>query len=432
MGASRRSEPIDVYDVAIVGAGPSGLAAAHALRHRGRHVLIIENGKSSECRGRWKAEEISNGVGGAGLFSDGKFAFFPAATQLWALKDQEALMRAYLVISSWLSRFGLIPPEFPSSYDGGPSKWNGWRAKQYSAVRLNFKDRLCLIKSLTQETTCEWELGSSVVDISHVRGENPPMLLRIDSPRSTRALIGARALILATGRMGALESWMKSFPMIFRRLEVGVRIEQQASDTFFNQMPGLDPKLILSDKRRETEWRTFCACKNGEAVVTNCRGIWSVSGRADGPPTNRSNIGFNVRLLNEAQSSALLGPLVSRLRSHEAIFRVSLTSVLERHENSLNVIETTFGPELVRHLLTGLHNLAARYPSRLDTGVLIGPAIEGVGSYPALDSQLQLSGLPVWGVGDVTGIFRGLLAAMVSGYYGGVAADAYLRQLQFK
>jgi hypothetical protein len=38
---------------------------------------------------------LTTGVGGCGLYSDGKFSFFPSATQLWQLRTRAALAASY-------------------------------------------------------------------------------------------------------------------------------------------------------------------------------------------------------------------------------------------------------------------------------------------------------------------------------------------------
>jgi len=60
--------------VAIIGLGPAGLFAAKTLLENNIKVIAIEKGKKPLERTR---KEILFGVGGAGLFSDGKLNFTP-------------------------------------------------------------------------------------------------------------------------------------------------------------------------------------------------------------------------------------------------------------------------------------------------------------------------------------------------------------------
>src|SRR5437764_10029484 len=52
-------------------------------------------------------------------------------------------------------------------------------------------------------------------------------------------------------------------------------------------------------------WRTFCCCRDGEVVRTEVRGVVSVSGRADGPTTGKSNVGFNLRVTDARLADSL-------------------------------------------------------------------------------------------------------------------------------
>lgn len=51
--------------------------------------VIIERGDNDPNR------KIIEGVGGAGLYSDGKFSFYPAGTLLWKKQPNSLLRQAY-------------------------------------------------------------------------------------------------------------------------------------------------------------------------------------------------------------------------------------------------------------------------------------------------------------------------------------------------
>ncbi len=61
-----------------------------------------------------------------------------------------------------------------------------------------------------------------------------------------------------------------------------------------------------------------------------------------------------------------------------------------------------------------------------DETTVHGIAVEGVGSYPALRDDLRWGTLPAWVTGDATGLFRGLTAAFVSGFFAGDRAREHL------
>ena len=58
------SLPQNAVDVIIVGAGPSGLAAANRCLSEGVSFAVIEQGPSIDHRSLFKPKEIACGVGG--------------------------------------------------------------------------------------------------------------------------------------------------------------------------------------------------------------------------------------------------------------------------------------------------------------------------------------------------------------------------------
>src|SRR3954447_7177268 len=101
------------YDAVVVGAGPAGLSAAAEITAEGGRCLLVDQGAAHVARDRDAPEDILSGVGGAGLFSDGKHSFHPASTELWRLGDAARLARAYERTREVLGRHGVKAPSFP-------------------------------------------------------------------------------------------------------------------------------------------------------------------------------------------------------------------------------------------------------------------------------------------------------------------------------
>ena len=108
-----------VHDVIIVGGGPAGLFAAyHLAEHSSLDVLLIEKGRDSLARNCPLGEEqdcihckpcnILSGMGGAGLFSDGKLNFIPklGKTDLSTSMDVIPMGR---MMKKMMLRMGLTP-----------------------------------------------------------------------------------------------------------------------------------------------------------------------------------------------------------------------------------------------------------------------------------------------------------------------------------
>src|SRR5262245_31573660 len=95
------------FDAVVVGAGPAGLSAAAELAAAGAACLIVDGGPPAHARRRDSPDDLLAGVGGAGLFSDGKHSFFPSASRLWTLPDPAVLARAFDATAALLARYGI-------------------------------------------------------------------------------------------------------------------------------------------------------------------------------------------------------------------------------------------------------------------------------------------------------------------------------------
>lgn len=420
MGVSHSS-----YDLVVIGAGPAGLSAVQALAHIGLKMLVIEEGRPPRARDRESHTDTSNGVGGAGLFSDGKFSFFPSATRLWSLQPKRQIEEAYVATCTRLARYGMSTPPFPRRPQALMQASQKWVFKPYASYYLSLEQRLKLIQDLLDDSQCEFLTLAKVTKVTVSR--HPVLHYNVTVQREglTQHHIQARALVLATGRFGPIGSVSDFYPSVFRRLEVGVRIQQPSHIAFFANMPALDPKLMLLSADDSIEWRTFCACRGGETVITHTSGYWTVSGRADGPTTLHSNIGFNTRIIDANTAARLLPPLLKRLTSERVLFHVNLADFVKEESKATDHVQLALGQQLSAMLHRGLSHLLQEFPA-LNEGALIGPTLEGIGWYPAITHQLRLPKSACWVAGDATGLFRGLTAAMVSGYYCGISAGEYL------
>jgi len=99
--------------------------------------------------------QLAHGVGGSGLYSDGKFSFYPSATTLWRLPDRKALSEGYDWVCNHLSEFGMVTPVFPlECQDSGISKQSNKdgeiTSKKYPSFYLSLKQREQLTQKLEQ------------------------------------------------------------------------------------------------------------------------------------------------------------------------------------------------------------------------------------------------------------------------------------------
>ncbi|WP_350305162.1 FAD-dependent oxidoreductase [Photorhabdus viridis] len=420
---------MSVYDVAIIGAGPAGLAAVQKLKGKGLRVALIDNGKAIHERDKDNLVEITEGHGGAGLFSDGKFSFFPSASALWELPNEQELRQAYEWTCTTLSEYGLDTPPFPTNPKEFTVGSGEWVLKDYPSNYMSLEDRINLVEDMVQTADADIITKTKLLSYKHNREKNSlTMHLRDENAKIYQ--IECRRIILASGRFGPLEMTNQIEKQSFNRLEVGFRIEQQEDLAFFKNMKQLDPKLKLRSDDGIVEWRTFCACRDGETVLTKTQDLWTVSGHSDGPSTGRSNIGFNTRILNKDIADRTLNNIVSAMKQKDSYFRIKVQDVLAGNAHIIAKLVSLYGEELFDKMLQGLRNIIRKFPEiDHEKTHIVGPTLEGVGWYPSLDGDLSLetSPSPVWVAGDACGIFRGIVAAMISGHY---AASAVLKTLE--
>jgi hypothetical protein len=166
---------------------------------------------------------------------------------------------------------------------------------------------------------------------------------------------------------------------------------------------------------------TFRCCRRGEIIEVDADGMRVLAGRADGAATSFSNVGFNLRVGSESTAITIWHGMIERLRKVRTLSSFPLAdSVSELGRTCLAEYFTDAGAHL---LLSGLNKFVSLLPQdSFSTATIHAPALEGIGWYPAIQRDLGLRGFPVWIPGDACGAFRGLTAALVSGYFAGLQA----------
>jgi uncharacterized FAD-dependent dehydrogenase len=417
-------------DLLIIGAGPAGLSAAIACQRTGVDFRVIESGLLVDERDHAKEEDLGRGVGGAGLYSDGKFSFFPSASSLWTISPRSDLELAYRWVNDVL-RPQLIPvPDFPSPSSlltAIPRTSSGiFDTKPYPSFYANLDRRLALISELQQEVLANVLPAARAIELKLTECG---CLVRIRRDLMTMpTVLRTKYVILATGRFGPiLIQKASNVPTVFRRVEVGTRIQQKSAHFFLRGCSDLDPKLTMTNERGDVEWRTFCCCREGEIVAIKDAGFNVLSGRSDVHPTGFSNVGFHVRFTDPDNAGDIWKDMTVRLGSAPDPAQMSLLDFIDAPDSARSPLGHLLGLSPTSALVEGLRKLVAQYGRHtFDGATLHGPTLEGFAYYPKVGRDLKLAGLPVWAAGDVTGIFRGIVAALVSGYFSGLQAGRAL------
>lgn len=396
----------NTYHTIIIGAGPAGLATACSLASLGsKDFLLIERGKCLPKRERAHTPDIPSGVGGAGLFSDGKFSFFPSATWLWKNLSFDHLSMAYQWLKTILQNYNVNPPDLSAEIPIDVIPNNVFKA--YPSYYIDFNKRYDMIDQWTKQLKTTIVTDTTVINIVK---QNSLYCITTHAGN-----FFAENIVIATGRMGPLQLPTYTLPIAkaFQRIEVGVRIKGSYLHPFFSELQQhghfLDPKFIFTHKDHpQVSWRTFCFCKRGEIMHSGSDGYITLSGRADCPPTNESNIGFNTRIKIPTSSHSLLPRL-------QHSFQLNLGDIYR----APNILGQYFDPAIADFIFLGFMELRNHFSGLADANALeiAGPTIEGVGDYPIVNNQLETRHQGIYVAGDSLGLFRGLTGALLSGHY---------------
>ena len=102
---------------------------------------------------------------------------------------------------------------------------------------------------------------------------------------------------------------------------------------------------------------------------------------------------------------------------------IGLADFLTGRTAALAPVEAALSSRGLSLIREGLLNLVNAFgASRFAGASLHGPTIEGTGEYPDVDSHLKIPKVPIWVAGDASGLFRGIVAGLISGYYVGLQA----------
>jgi phosphomevalonate kinase len=412
------------YQIVIIGAGPAGLMCGYTLSLSKSNIdfLIIDSGSKLELRAHTNPIDMVLGTGGAGLYSDGKFSFFPAGEKIWKF-DSDQIKLSYQDLKSIMEQNNINIPDIPSEINYKKNNQdNNWSLKKYDVKYLNLDTRKKLINSITDKFSSKILNNTIVLDIIKDKNNDIYKLNLLNSEFNQLMTILTDNIVLCGGRFFPLFTKKLDFiPHEFKRVELGFRVEGDAKLELFNFVTQTDPKFVMADS--SNEFRTFCWCRKGETACTkfpiNCifpipdqqNYISTWSGRSDIIVTNKSNFGFNVRFGNQIESLKYLDYTLET-----PVFDVELTF------NTIDLIPDNY-KQIYLILIEGFKNFIKQNNqiSHIDifnSGLRIkGPTIEGVGYYPVSNDQMQVPNENIYIGGDCSGIYRGIIPSMISGSY---------------
>lgn len=405
------------YDIVIIGAGPAGMMAGWILENEGMDYCILERGKDFWERKNDNKYDVSYGFGGAGLFSDGKLSYAPSATNLWTKLNANKLRHIYLELKKVFGALGITLKDWDDSWVKRKER-GADNTKEYDSLYLSLEQRRGILQFFRSKLDGHIVFNS---DVKSIETKEKKFYICCEDGKEYES----ENIIVATGKTSCqplLNKTVETEKWNFV-IEMGVRIEVE--NQFFLPTKAQCPDYKLIEQiDKETEIRTFCCCKDGRIVESAFDDHISYNGEAEDRTTGMSNIGIVVRCKTADSAYA---------KEMECCYR-------KRENKKMTVKEYMDGGIIVGEQVDSqIRQLARRILSGIGSGKVVGPEIEKYGYYPDLDNTLSFR-TGIYFAGDGTSLFRGLMAAFISGGYAAQTIlelrkksfETYIKKLKIK
>ncbi len=448
------------YDIIIIGAGPAGLFAAYELIDSGKSILIIDKGKSVDLRKcpllegktdkciNCKPCGIMSGVGGAGLFSDGKLNFIHklGKTDLTEFMNENDARNLIDYTETIFNKFNMTGEVFPTNMEKakkirGEAKRAGIdlliiKQKHLGSDRL--PDYITGVVSELENRGVEIIVDREVLDLIVVDNT-------IKGVVTDKGNIFSEYIIAAPGRIGT--RWLAkvadklNIQTKQRGIEVGVRVEiptevsQSITDIIY------DPTFFIYTDTYDDLIRTFCTNKNGFVARESYADFACVNGYANkDTKSENTNFAFISKIvlthpvtdtyeygLSIGRLSSTIGggkPIIQRLidlkRGRRSTWeRINKSYVkLTFKDVTPGDISMALPHRIVTNVLEGLDKLNRIIPGVASNETLIyAPEIKFFSVQISTKSRFETSVKNLFVAGDGAGVSGNIVGAAATGIY---------------
>ena len=445
-----------MYDVLIVGAGPTGMFAALELMKSGKKIAMLDAGldlEKKECKIETEGVckyckptcHILGGYGGAQFFEGTKLSIYPAGSGLIDFcGGVEKTKEMYNFVDELLEKYGKEKRVFPNMEKIESLKNDfkniGIEMKYYNAQKVS-KNTMNKIA-----TNIRKDLETNGVDIFteeqviDIIGKNNDFTVITKKNKKYKT----KKIIFAVGRIGSRQLTRLADKLNIKyedeeqEIEIGVRIE--APYYIFDKINNFHNDLKLKVKINEgEELRTFCQDYKG--YITKC--VYNLSGdkivssldghiigtdEEGGKLSNVVNLAVHHRYKVDFSIDEIY-QLISKINKKGKPIVQSLKNFME-NLNKENILKNelsmpdVFEDNINNYLPERTCNLLKEFIKQIDrvipgfadgTNTVYAPSFEMGWKKFEIDNTMQTNVKGIYIGGDATGHFRGAMQSMASG-----------------
>lgn len=456
------------YDVAIIGAGPAGLFAAHYILEHSKalSIALIEKGNAvqkrkcnKDCHVCTEKERcnILCGIGGSGLFSDGKLILdLHSGGKLDTITNLSEEKREYLkteivrILKEHDGKSELSPHISVDQQKLWKKRFNAEKLhiKHYDVLHMGTENLYHITKKfankICENSRVSLKLNCEVVQLKNI-SNNRTILFT-----NNGEIFSAQNVIFAVGKTGS--SWLddlfreNGIGIVKEKSYIGIRVETDQTSIKKLFEYSFDPKIWAYYGSRKV--KTHCFCRHGTIICTNYMGFSIVGGHTRFTENNHvcqsSRGNFNILVSTERSSKDILHVLEQfRQANPDGIVVQGLLEFMDSENGRAigndKVIYNRSRTGNIRKILddfdsTGtiisdfILRISKIVPGILsDNSLIYAPAIEWFMNSVEVNSNMETSHKGWFAVGDGAGLSQGIVHAAATSM---IAAEEICRRIK--